>query len=91
MEQSGVDEKLDEARYFRAHMDKYVNDPVCFKYELSAFLTAARTVMQYLLEECKEACRYPGLKGCCGKEHCSWYDRQININKTLGFLGKNGI
>ena len=75
MEQSGMDEKLAEARYFRARMDEHVSYPVCFKYEMSAFLTAARTVMQYLHRECKK------------KGHCSWYDRQMNINKTLRFLG----
>ena len=78
MEQSGMHKKLAEARYFRRRMDEHVNDPVFFKYEMSAFLTAARTVMQYLHKECKKK----------GRRCKKWYDHQISkgSNKTLRFL-----
>ena len=57
MEQSVMRQKLDEAEYFRRGMDRVANCPTSFRHELSAFLSAARTVMQYLTKECeKEGC-----------------------------------
>ena len=65
--------KLEEARYFRARMDQTVDHRTAFTYELSAFLTATRTVLQYLREECVKA----GNKG--------WYDGKMG-DQTLGFF-----
>jgi len=44
-------EKLEEAMYFYAEMVKHQEDRKVFKHNLSAFLSAARSVMQYALEE----------------------------------------
>lgn len=47
-------EKLKEAGYFARRMEASINDPKAFQYELSAFLSAARSVLQYAFEETKQ-------------------------------------
>ncbi len=74
MGQSPMREKLAEARYFRAGMDRNANDLTPFKCELSAFLTAARTVLQYLRDECGNA----GRQG--------WYDNKM-ADQMFRFMG----
>ena len=54
MARSPMREKLAEAQYFRTKMDQNAS-ATFFKYELSAFLTAARTVLQYFRAECCKA------------------------------------
>jgi len=44
-------EKLEEARYFYAEMVKHQEDRKVFNHNLSAFLSAARSVMQYARKE----------------------------------------
>ena len=44
-------EKLKEARYFVQRMETSVDDSELFQYDLSAFLSAARSVLRYALEE----------------------------------------
>lgn len=44
--------KLAEARYFISRLNS-LSDPQSFSFELSAFLSAARSVLQYVLEEAK--------------------------------------
>ena len=68
-------EKLKEARYFLQHMAASVNDPVAFQYDLSAFLSSARSVLQYA---CNEAKKNPG-----GQK---WYDDQVTAQSVLGFF-----
>jgi hypothetical protein len=68
-------EKLKEARYFFQQMTASVNDPVAFQYELSAFLSSARSVLQYAR---KEARKKPG-----GQQS---YDRQVTGNSVLEFF-----
>lgn len=66
--------KLDEARYFYGQMLAQLKHRDPFYYNLSAFLSAARSVLQYA---CKEAKTKPG-----GQR---WYDAQME-NKPLGFF-----
>ena len=67
--------KLDEAKYFYSQMSTTFNDNEKFKYNLSAFLTSARSVLQYALEEAK------------GKNSGQvWYDKQIAASHTLVFF-----
>jgi hypothetical protein len=51
----GVDEKVAEAEYFQKRLkEAYPRDE--FKFELSAFLSSARSVVDYLLEEYNQKC-----------------------------------
>lgn len=68
-------EKLKEARYFFRRMEASIDDPGSFQYELSAFLSAARSVLQYALEEAK--------KKPNGQR---WYDAQVSGNAVLRFF-----
>jgi len=68
-------EKLKEARYFLLRMEASVDDPVAFRYGLSAFLSAARSVLQYAYEE---AGKKPGRK--------QWYEAQVSGNSVLRFF-----
>jgi hypothetical protein len=45
--------KLDEAHYFLKRMGAVLDNPVSFGFEVSAFLSAARTVLQYAHAEAK--------------------------------------
>src|SRR5260370_2532335 len=44
-------EKLAEARFFLHHLHRQRDVPVEYRYYLSAFLNAARSVLQYAIEE----------------------------------------
>jgi hypothetical protein len=68
-------DKLEEARFFLARMDETIADPSAFRYHLSAFLSAARSVLQYAKEE---ASKKP--KG----EH--WYNTAVAGNQILAFF-----
>ena len=57
-------DKLDEARYFLGHL-KELPEPRSFRFELSAFLTAARTALQYAREEAQ------------AKGVRTWYDTHV--------------
>ncbi|HUU52474.1 MAG TPA: hypothetical protein VMW92_05560 [Candidatus Heimdallarchaeota archaeon] len=46
-------EKLDEAKYFYQRMLAEQYNPLHFKYKLSAFLSASRSVLQYVFKEVK--------------------------------------
>lgn len=61
--------KLTEALYFLSHLGPSSLDPQEYSFELSAFLTAARSVLQYAR---KEAITKPG-----GQE---WYDKHGMTN-----------
>jgi hypothetical protein len=47
------EKKLDEAKFFYNKMVNSSDFPTEFEYNLSAFLTASRSVLQYLLEDIK--------------------------------------
>lgn len=66
--------KLDEARYFYTRMCQEAGNKLPFCYNLSAFLSAARSVLQYALEE-----------AMCGNKQC-WYDQHMKKCKTLTFF-----
>jgi hypothetical protein len=51
------------------------DEPFPFQYELSAFLSASRSVLQYALKEARSKAK--------GQ---AWYDNHISSNKTLGFF-----
>ena len=51
-------EKLNEAAYFLELMQKNIDDLDKFKYNLSAFLSAGRSVTYYLQKEFKENSRF---------------------------------
>jgi hypothetical protein len=67
--------KLAEARHFYFRMLAELNDREIFTYNLSAFLSSARSVMQYALEEAK-----PKTGGQ------QWYDSQMAASPVLSFF-----
>lgn len=68
-------EKIDEAAHFRQRMAQVESDDVAFRYELSAFLSAARSVLQYAR---KEAAPKAGGK--------VWYDARMTSSRVLQFF-----
>lgn len=68
-------DKLNEANYFFNHMCNTIDEPDCFHYELSAFLSAARSVLLYALEEAQT--KRNGQK---------WYDNYISQSDILKFF-----
>jgi hypothetical protein len=67
--------KLAEARYFYSLMRQEVNDREKFTFNLSAFLSAARSVLLYALETPKNK------NG--GQQ---WYDNHIAASSVLSFF-----
>lgn len=67
--------KLEEARHFLRRMIAEAPDRKVFRFELSAFLGSARSVLQYALEEAK---RKPGGQ--------AWYEQQVNARPVLAFF-----
>lgn len=67
--------KLNEAKYFLEEMKLKKMDRQAFEHNLSAFLTASRTIFQYALEECK---RKSGGQ--------TWYDLKIASNIIVKYL-----
>lgn len=72
-------EKLNEAGYFARCMESSTDDPEAFQYELSAFLSAARSVLQYAFEEVKQK---PN-----GQQ---WYEAQVTSEFFTAFDMENG-
>jgi hypothetical protein len=68
-------EKLDEAHHFLTGMTRSVEDPRAFRFELSAFLSSARAVLQYAFDEA-------GTKPGGG----AWYNAHVNSNPLLRFF-----
>jgi hypothetical protein len=69
-------DKLDEARYF---LDRLVEsgatrDRLLVKYQLSAFLSASRSVLQYSYEEAKQ------------KGKIQWYENAVTADPSITFL-----
>jgi hypothetical protein len=67
-------EKLDEAEYFLGRMNRTKKDPRAFRCNLSAFLSAARSVLQLAYKEAS------------GKGGQAWYDSQVTGNSVLEFF-----
>lgn len=65
-------EKLKEAKYFFNRMRAVTDEPESFHFELSAFLSSARSILQYGNEEAKTK---------SGGQ--AWYDRQVSGNNIL--------
>ena len=61
--------KINEAEYFLAQMTALVDHGAASKYELNAFLAAARSSLQYALKEAK-----PKTSGQ------AWYNAQVPAN-----------
>jgi len=66
---------LGEAKYFYSQMSANFNDREKFTYNLSGFLSSARSVLQYALEEAK---------GRSGGQ--VWYDRRVSASNILSFF-----
>jgi hypothetical protein len=67
--------KLSEARYFYDRMLSETDNREAFRNDLSAFISAARSVLQYAREEAKT--KLNGL---------SWYDAQVSTSSVLSFF-----
>jgi hypothetical protein len=67
--------KLAEATYFYSQMSADFNDRERFTYNLSAFLSSARSVLQYALEEAKTK--------SSGQQ---WYDNHMAGSSVLSFF-----
>jgi len=67
--------KIKEAKYFLKQMTSHVNDSEAFTFNLSAFIAAARSVLQYALEEAK-----------CEAGGQSWYDEQVTNKEIIKFF-----
>ncbi len=68
-------EKISEAEYFYARMRTEANNPSAFKFDLSAFLSATRSVLQYALKEAETK---------IGGQ--AWYDNHISKSKVAKFF-----
>ncbi len=67
--------KIKEAHFFLGRMESAVLTPDVFPYFLSAFLSAARSVLQYALEEVRSK---PGGQ--------AWYDGRVAVDAILKFF-----
>ena len=68
-------EKINEARYFLGGMREVLDQPEHFRYELSAFMSAARSVFQYIHKEVKT-----------DPPKLAWYESQVSSNPVIQFL-----
>ena len=71
--------KIGEAKFFLAKMEESVHNQETFRYYLSAFLTAARSVTQYAREESR-------LKG-----RQQWCDETIAGNDVLRYRSQTTV
>ena len=70
-------DKLLEAKYFLQRMREGQSEPDAFKYNLSAFLTAARSVTMFMQ---KEFHKIPGFKEYYAKKRCEMkQDETMNL------------
>lgn len=67
--------KIDEASYFLGRMNDCRNNPKTFCFELSAFLSAARSILQYALKEAETQSK--------GQ---AWYDSHVCGNAEIRFF-----
>lgn len=69
------DRKLAEAKYFLSHLSPSASSPNQFSFELSAFLSSARSVLQYALEEAKTK-----------QGGQAWYDAQVKSAPEIKYF-----
>ena len=67
--------KINEAKYFLTQMTALVDDRAAFNFNLSAFLAAARSALQYAYEAAKSK--------PCGQ---AWYDSQVGGKPVVKFF-----
>jgi hypothetical protein len=67
--------KIDEGRHFLSKLAASVEKPQEFAFELSAFLSAARSALQYVLKEAKTK-----------QGGQAWYDGKVNTIPELKFF-----
>jgi hypothetical protein len=67
--------KLQEAKYFLTKMEETREDPNSFVYNLSAFLSASRSVLQYVFNETRKTAN--------GNQ---WYQSFVKSSNTLKFF-----
>lgn len=67
--------KINEALYFLKHLNESHESPQEFSYNLSAFLSAARSILQYIREEAKNQ---------TGGQ--AWYDTAVSSVREVKFL-----
>jgi len=67
--------KIKEAEYFLAQMKAEQDNRENFEFNLSAFLSAARSVLQYACEEVKKA----------RTREMKWYENSVSGSKIIGF------
>ncbi len=68
------EQKLKEAEYYYTRMVKEIDNGEHFLFELSAFLSAARSVMQYACKEIESSSKTGGKQ---------WYDRHMSSSVRL--------
>ena len=68
-------EKIEEAKYFYDEMIKKHKDRKIFCFNLSAFLSASRSILQYALEEAKTK-----------NNGQNWFDNHIHSNPIFRFF-----
>lgn len=66
--------KISEAKFFLGRMEESVEDREAFRFYLSAFLSAARSVLQYAMKESRE------------KGSQRWYDEVVSRNDVLSYF-----
>jgi len=71
--------KIGEAKFFLARMKESVSDRVAFRYYLSAFLSAARSVTQYAREESRS------------KGRQQWYEETVAGNDVLNYRSQTTV
>jgi len=67
--------KLEESRYFLSKMERAQDETFEFKCNLSAFLSASRSVLQYAHEETKDT-----------KSKVKWYESTVSKEPILKFF-----
>jgi hypothetical protein len=79
-------EKLDEAKYFYQRMVAEQNNQTHFKYNLSAFISAARSVLEYAGKEINSR------KNRSAKQAMkAWYYKKVTPDGILYFIGGERI
>ena len=79
-------EKLGEAEYFYQRMVAEQNNQTYFKYNLSAFISAARSVLEYAGEEINS------IKNRAAREAMkAWYRKKVTPDGILYFIGGERI
>jgi hypothetical protein len=67
--------KIDEAKYFLSRMQPDEQEPTEYSYDLSAFLSAARSALQYALDEAKAK--------ASGQ---AWYESAVRSSAVVKFF-----